>query len=53
MRWFTRNAPCPADPKQAAACTRMRRWGGITLAVAAIVWLVGFFFAFFAAALFF
>lgn len=53
MRWFTRNAPCPADPKQAAACTRMRRWGGIILAVAAIVWLVGFFFAFFAAALFF
>lgn len=53
MRWFTRNAPCPADPKQAAACARMRRWGGIVLIVAAIVWAVGFFFAFFAAAIFF
>ena len=53
MRWFTRNAPCPADPKQAAACARMRRWGGIVLVAEAIVWETGFFFAFFAAALFF
>ena len=48
-RWATRNAPCPVDPKQARACTRMRRMGGIILWVAIIAYLVGGFFAFFAA----
>ncbi len=48
-RWATRNAPCPIDPKQARACGAMRRIGGIILWVAAIAYLVGGFFAFFAA----
>lgn len=48
MRWKARNAPCPIDPVQAAACTRLRRisfwmyWGSV------LIWCVGFFFAFIA-----
>lgn len=48
-RWATRNAPCPIDPKQARACTRMRHLGGIILWIAIIAYLIGGFFAFFAA----
>ncbi|MEO0883408.1 MAG: hypothetical protein AAFY34_11885 [Pseudomonadota bacterium] len=48
-RWSTRNAPCPIDPKQARACTRMRRAGGVILSVAIMAYLIGGFFAFFAA----
>lgn len=48
-RWASRNAPCPTDPKQARACTRMRKTGGIILWVAAIAYGIGGFFAFFAA----
>jgi len=51
LRYASRNAPCPADPAQAAACTRLRRWGGIALYGAAAVYAVGFFFAFLAAEL--
>lgn len=48
-RWATRTAPCPTDPKQARACTRMRRVGGIILWSAIAAYIVGGFFAFFAA----
>lgn len=48
-RWASRNAPCPADPKQAAACGRIRRTGGIILWTAIAAYIVGGFFAFFAA----
>lgn len=48
-RFATRNAPCPADPKKAKACARMRAIGGWTLGVAVVLYLVGGFFAFFAA----
>ncbi|MEO0613012.1 MAG: hypothetical protein AAFY83_06845 [Pseudomonadota bacterium] len=48
-RWATRHAPCPADPQQAMACGRLRRWGGVILTVAAIAYAIGGFFAFFAA----
>ncbi|MFQ3665749.1 MAG: hypothetical protein SNJ79_06915 [Sphingomonadaceae bacterium] len=41
--------PCPADPARARACARLRRISGATLAVSALVWAVGFFFAFLAA----
>lgn len=53
MRWHARNAPCPIDPKQAKACTRLRRvsawfyWGSV------LVWCVGFFFAFIAVRIFY
>lgn len=51
IRWATRNAPCPADPKQAKACSRMRHAGGVILWVAGVAYVVGAFFAFFAAEL--
>ena len=53
MRWRARNAPCPADPAQAAACGRLRRisariyWGAVA------VYATGFFFAFIAVRIFF
>ncbi len=49
VKWKTRNAPCPVDPKQAKACARSRRIGTIVLSVAGVAYLVGGFFAFFAA----
>ncbi len=49
VKWRTRNAPCPADPAQAKACTRLRRWGTILLGLAGVLYLVGGFFAFLAA----
>ncbi len=49
MRWRARNAPCPADPAQAAACGRMRRVGGVIQWFAVAVYLTGGFFAYFAA----
>ncbi|MEL6688439.1 MAG: hypothetical protein AAFP97_12570 [Pseudomonadota bacterium] len=48
-RWATRNAPCPADPKQAKMCSRMRKVGGVILWLAVAAYLIGGFFAFFAA----
>ena len=48
-KWSARNAPCPADPKQARACAAMRRWGTAILVVAVITYVIGGFFAFFAA----
>ncbi len=50
-KWRGRNAPCPADPAQARACLRLRRWGTLLLVVAVLAYLVGGFFAFFAAEL--
>ena len=48
-KWMTRNAPCPIDPKLAKACTFWRRTGSIILAIAIVFYLIGAFFAFFAA----
>jgi hypothetical protein len=46
LQWRARFAPCPADPVQAAACTRLRRLSlGIYL-FSVVVFAVGFFFAF-------
>jgi len=53
LQWRARNAPCPADPAAARACTRLRTLSMWILAIAAVAWFVGAFFAFFAAALFF
>ncbi len=41
--------PCPIDPQQAKACARLRRISGVMLAISALVWATGFFFAFLAA----
>lgn len=49
VKWMTRNAPCPADVNQAQACQRLRSVGTVVLVGAAFVYLIGGFFAFFAA----
>lgn len=51
LRWQSRNAPCPIDPVAAQACTRLRRRSGIMLWLSIVVYLIGGFFAFFAAEL--
>ncbi|MFK8016569.1 MAG: hypothetical protein AB8G17_14140 [Gammaproteobacteria bacterium] len=49
LKWWNRNAACPADPAIAAACSRLRRSGSIILGVAVGTYLIGGFFAYFAA----
>ncbi len=49
MQYKARNAPCPADPKQAKACARLRKISIIILIFSWIVYSTGFFFAFLAA----
>lgn len=46
MRYLTRNAPCPADPKKAKACMRMRRWSFGIFLFSLTMYAIGFFFAF-------
>lgn len=53
MRWRSRNAPCPIDPDAARACNRLRRVSGGILYASIAIYLIGGFFAFFAAKLFF
>ncbi len=53
MRWRARNAPCPIDPKQAKACTSLRRVSGWVYWGSVLIWCVGFFFAFIAVHLFY
>ncbi len=53
LQWRARNAPCPSDPAAARACQRLRAASVIILAIAAISWGIGAFFAFFAAQLLF
>ena len=49
MRWRSRNAPCPIDPAEAKACTRLRRLCGVILYASMVIYVIGGFFAFFAA----
>lgn len=49
MLWRARNAPCPADPAQARACARMRRFSVWTYFVSLALYLTAVFFAFLAA----
>lgn len=54
--WLSRRAarlPCPADPRAAAACIRLRRFSAAVLLLSAATWAIGFFFAFLAGPLFF
>lgn len=53
MRWKSRNAPCPIDPDEAKACTRLRKISGYIYWGSAAVWCVGFFFAFIAVEVFY
>lgn len=41
-------APCPVEPKAAAACMKLRRMGRIIYAVSVLLYATGFFFAFIA-----
>lgn len=47
-QWRARNAPCPADPLQAAACMRLRRFSHWVYGFSVVVYGVGVFFAFIA-----
>lgn len=53
MQWRSRHAPCPIDPTQGKACMRLRKisWG--ILIFSTLVYLIGFFFAFLAADIFY
>ncbi|MSO97480.1 MAG: hypothetical protein EXR11_04565 [Rhodospirillaceae bacterium] len=51
-RYVNRGTPCPADPKLALACQRLRLFGTVTFYSSLGIYAVGFFFAFVAARLF-
>ena len=51
--WINRNAPCPTDAKQAKACALLRKFSLYTIIISIVIYIVGFFFAFFAANLFY
>lgn len=46
--WRNRNAPCPIDQAQAAACMRLRKFSFWIYVFSVVVYLTGFFFAFIA-----
>jgi hypothetical protein len=48
LRYQSRNAPCPVDPAQAKACSRLRKTGGVIYTGSVAIYLTGFFFAFLA-----
>lgn len=45
---INRNAPCPTDAKQAKACALLRKFSLYTIIISIVIYIVGFFFAFFA-----
>lgn len=53
MQWRARNSPCPADLAQAKACKRLRLASKIILGFSIMIYLIGFFFAFLAADIFY
>lgn len=50
-QWHARSLPCPVDPAQARACTRARRISWIVWWISVGAFVIGAFFAFFAAGL--
>ena len=52
-QWHARSLPCPADKAQAAACARARKVSWIVWGLSVVLFAVGAFFAFFAAAIFY
>jgi uncharacterized membrane protein YdcZ (DUF606 family) len=46
LAYRNRNAPCPADPAQAKSCMRLRRWSARIFYFSAVLYVIGFFFAF-------
>ena len=49
IQWKMRNAPCPVDPELAASCMKMRSINKWVFMLSLLIYVVGFFFAFFAA----
>jgi hypothetical protein len=41
-----RRARCPADPVRAKSCMRLRRWSARIFCFSAVIYAIGFFFAF-------
>ena len=52
-QWYARSLPCPPDPQKARACARLRTISWWLWGIAVAAFLVGGFFAYFAAAIFF
>lgn len=48
MQWRARHRPCPADPVQARACTRLRKISSGIYIFSVLAFLTGTFFAFIA-----
>ena len=53
IRWNSRNTPCPIEPDQAKACTKLRKISGYIYWSSVAIWWIGFFFAFIAAHIFY
>ena len=53
MQWRARYAPCPADPAKAKACMRLRKISIGILVFSILIYLIGFFFVFLAADIFY
>jgi hypothetical protein len=51
--WINRNAPCPVDEKQAKACMLLRKFSFYIITISVVIYIIGFFFAFLAADLFY
>lgn len=51
--WQSRNKPCPLDPKQAKACTQLRKLNFWVYTASLTIWIIGFFFAFVAVEIFY
>ena len=53
MQWRARYAPCPADAAKAKACARLRKFSWGILIFSIVIYVIGFFFAFLAADIFY
>lgn len=49
INWFSRHKPCPADPAKGKMCMRLRQISWFILGFSALFYVVGVFFAYFAA----
>ena len=52
LLYINRYASCPIDSDQAKACAVSRKWSIRAIALSAVLWLCGFFFAFLAPLIF-
>jgi hypothetical protein len=46
LAYRNRNVLCPADPAQAKSCMRLQRWSARIFYFSAVLYVIGFFFAF-------